>query len=102
MNGIKEVAPELDLKPIKCWYAEKWASGPNKTLGHQSLVDQYMRDLDSEAEEEREDDEDGLSQKGDVVGTTQEGDRMEHPASGVTFSQEVGAVDYQELDLLAS
>lgn len=39
MKGIKEMAPEFDLEPIKRRYAEKWMSGPNKTLGPQSLVD---------------------------------------------------------------
>lgn len=39
MKGIKETAPKLDLELIKLRYAEKWASGPNKTPGPQSLVD---------------------------------------------------------------
>lgn len=95
MKGIKEVAPEFDLEPIKRRYAEKWASGPNKTPGPQSLVDQYMRDLDSEAENDGEDDEEGLSQEGDAVGTTQKDNRVDPPTFGVAYCQEVSAVDSQ-------
>lgn len=41
MKGIKEVALEFDLEPIKLCYVEKWASGPNKIPGPQSLVDRF-------------------------------------------------------------
>lgn len=102
MKGIKEVAPEFDLEPIKLRYAEKWASGPNKTPDPQSLVDRYLKDLNSEVEDDEDDDEEGLSQEGDAAGTTQEDNKVDPPAFGVNSSQEVGVVDSQELDLLES
>lgn len=40
MKGVEDIASEFDLEPIKLRYTEKWASGPNKSPGHQSLVDQ--------------------------------------------------------------
>lgn len=33
MKGVRVVALELDLEPIKLRYAEKWASSPNQTPG---------------------------------------------------------------------
>lgn len=65
----------------------------SETPNPQSLVDQYLRDLDSEAEEKGEDVEGGSSQEVSMV---------EPSASGVASSQEVESTDSQELDLLVS
>lgn len=67
MNSLKDMASDLDPEPIKLRYAEKWAQGPNGTPGPQSLVDRYLRDLSSKAEE----DDKELTQESDVVCTTQ-------------------------------
>ncbi|XP_022150343.1 uncharacterized protein LOC111018538 [Momordica charantia] len=65
MKGIASDMPDLqiDLSGLKRRYAEKWASGPGGTPGPQALVDQYVRDLDSDYSDPEE----------DQVGSTQEG-----------------------------
>ncbi|XP_022158203.1 uncharacterized protein LOC111024740 [Momordica charantia] len=59
----ERLSNEIDLSGLKRRYAEKWASGPGGTPGPQALVDQYVRDLDSDYSDPQE----------DQVGSTQEG-----------------------------
>ncbi|XP_022147182.1 uncharacterized protein LOC111016193 [Momordica charantia] len=72
MKGIAADMPHLqiDLSDLKKRYSENWASGPNGTPGPQSLVDKYVRELDSDYSDMEE--EDAPSQEPTKVGTTQE------------------------------
>lgn len=45
------MAPDLDLTPFKKQYVEKWALGPNDIPCLKNLVDQYLKELDSEYED---------------------------------------------------
>lgn len=89
------IQPQIHQAPVR-GEVGVWS---NKTLRPQSLVNLYLRDLDFEVEK---DEGDGSSKGGDVASTTREDNRMGLSDSQVDSSKEIGAVDSQELDLLAS
>lgn len=95
MDGLKDVAPDLDLGPIKLKYAEKWAFGSNGTPSPKDLVAMYLKDLDFESDEEE--DEDEITQGSDAARVAQ--DKGDVVLSLGPSSQEGGS---QEVDLLAS
>lgn len=57
MNGVAAVAPEVDLVTFKQHYTAKWAVGPHDTSCLQGLVDCFMKELDSEYEDDSEEDD---------------------------------------------
>lgn len=94
MMGVATMAPEVDLLPFKRQYAAKSTVEPHDSSGPKDLVDHFVKELNSEYEDDGEEDAATKALKDKEVDAS-----SQHT---INSSQVVGLGDLQEVDLLAS